>query len=606
MSFHQNTLRAVCRFSLLAIVVTASAEVMAQNYPAPFQSEISDSGPFYFVRPLPPAIGFAFVGEEVTGGAGGQEVTVTTAAELLRFATSNEPYIINVLDSIEIVRGIGTYRESNGEYFLGSNTTLRGIGPNAIIMYGGFKIWEIENVIIQNLHFDGTYSGFVLALENTPCNQLPAGAHRYNHGPCLVVGEKGPSDVALDISEGSERIWVTQNTFRRYSDEILRVKREASYITLSWNKFDDPVTGKNGMMVLIGHSDNHTADIGRLKTTLHHNAFGSRDRQPRIRFGQVHLLNNYYYNPHGVFNYGAAAQRDSEVVIEGNYFDGVGGRPWRTDINAFPGYVDVRNNVLVNTFTPATRGTIGDEIFEPRDIYDYEVDDPADIPGIVMAGAGSGNWDYTIGERPVPGFSYTLYPGFSEVVEVNPVFRWTEAVLADTYQIQIAKSGVFTGPDDIVADTVVVSDGLVLPEDLEPETVYYWRVRAINEKGPGGWSQPAIFNTVTPSNIDVGSGFPVAFTLGRNYPNPFNPSTNMEYGLPESAVVDLRIYDTLGREVAVLVHGQQQQPGYYTVQFDAGRQGLASGLYIYRLVAQKTGPSGYQLFTETKSMLLVK
>src|SRR5690554_6082664 len=153
------------------------------------------------IRPLPPGIGFAFMDEPVTGGAGGQEVTVSTAEELLRYASSNDPYVINVVGTIELVRGIGSYRESNGEYFLGSNTTLRGVGTDATIMYGGFKIWELENVIIQNLHFDGTYSGFVPALENVPCNELPEGAHRYNHGPCLEIGEKGPSDVALDISE---------------------------------------------------------------------------------------------------------------------------------------------------------------------------------------------------------------------------------------------------------------------------------------------------------------------------------------------------------------------------------------------------------------------
>src|SRR5690606_4887409 len=139
-------------YILFAVIILISSTIQAQDTST------------YTIRPLPLGIGFAFMGDEVTGGAGGKEVTVTTAEELLRYASSDDPYIINVVGTIELVRGIGSYRESNGEYFLGSNTTLRGIGTDATILYGGFKIWELENVIIQNLHFDGTYSGFVPAL----------------------------------------------------------------------------------------------------------------------------------------------------------------------------------------------------------------------------------------------------------------------------------------------------------------------------------------------------------------------------------------------------------------------------------------------------------
>jgi pectate lyase len=575
-----------------ALMVLLSATMKAQT-----------SGNIPFIRPLPEQVGFAAVNGKVTGGEGGQEVTVTTAEELLRFAQSDEPFIINVADSIDLVKGIGTFRGRDGAYFVGSNTTIRGIGPNATILYGGLLIYDVENVIIQNLHFDGHYKGFNPAFENIPCSALPEGEHRYNHGPCLKVGEKGPADKAIDVSERAERVWITQNTFYRYSDEIMSIKREASYVTLSWNSFDDPITGKNGMMILIGHSDNHVPDIGRLKTTIHHNYFASRDRQPRVRFGQVHIFNNFFSNPHGVFNYGAAAQRDSEVAIEGNYFNNVGNRPWRFDINNQFGYVDQRNNVLVNTTNARTRGSFGNEVFEPEDMYSYTMDNPQDIPAIVLGSMGAGNWDYTTGELPVPGLAYGIAPAFSSTVDVRPEFEWMPAIWSTGYQLQVAESAAFPG-DDTVLDTLITTTSIYLDEALASNTAYFWRVRPVNDKGPGGWTVPIIFFTNNATSVAYGSDFPQSYELGLNYPNPFNPSTTIRFALPEAAMIDIRVYDALGRQVAVLANQQMRQPGHHSVRFDASSVNLASGVYVYRMVA--TSVDGGARYVQSRTMTLVK
>lgn len=65
-----------------------------------------------------------------------------------------------------------------------------------------------------------------------------------------------------------------------------------------------------------------------------------------------------------------------------------------------------------------------------------------------------------------------------------------------------------------------------------------------------------------------------------NYPNPFNPSTNINYSIKEAGYVNLTVYDLLGRQIAVLVN-EQKKPGSYTVQFNADR--LANGIYLYKL-----------------------
>ena len=87
-------------------------------------------------------------------------------------------------------------------------------------------------------------------------------------------------------------------------------------------------------------------------------------------------------------------------------------------------------------------------------------------------------------------------------------------------------------------------------------------------------------------------GVPISFELKQNYPNPFNPSTTISYSLPKTANVSLRIFNTLGQEVALLL-SEPRSPGYYQVQWNAN---VPSGIYFYRLQAGE--------FVETKKMIL--
>ncbi len=88
---------------------------------------------------------------------------------------------------------------------------------------------------------------------------------------------------------------------------------------------------------------------------------------------------------------------------------------------------------------------------------------------------------------------------------------------------------------------------------------------------------------------------PREFKLEQNFPNPFNPSTTIQYQLPAAANVTLKIYDALGSEVATLIN-EKQDAGYREVKFNANR--YASGMYIYRLTADK--------YVSTKKMLLLR
>ena len=88
----------------------------------------------------------------------------------------------------------------------------------------------------------------------------------------------------------------------------------------------------------------------------------------------------------------------------------------------------------------------------------------------------------------------------------------------------------------------------------------------------------------TPVSVEQESDLvPAQFFLDQNYPNPFNPSTEIKFGITEAANVDLRIYDALGGEVAVLISNEFMSAGSYNVKFDASN--LASGTYVYRMTA---------------------
>jgi hypothetical protein len=88
---------------------------------------------------------------------------------------------------------------------------------------------------------------------------------------------------------------------------------------------------------------------------------------------------------------------------------------------------------------------------------------------------------------------------------------------------------------------------------------------------------------------------PATFALRQNYPNPFNPITTIRYQLPVQSHVTLKIFDVLGREVAMLVN-DVEGPGYISVKFDAS--GLPSGVYYYRLQADN--------FIEARKLLLLR
>jgi len=91
------------------------------------------------------------------------------------------------------------------------------------------------------------------------------------------------------------------------------------------------------------------------------------------------------------------------------------------------------------------------------------------------------------------------------------------------------------------------------------------------------------------------------YILYQNYPNPFNPSTNIQYKILKSGFVILRVYDILGKEIAVFIK-QKQTPGRYELKFDGN--GLSSGIYFYRLEVRDNNSN--LIYNESKKMLKIE
>lgn len=112
--------------------------------------------------------------------------------------------------------------------------------------------------------------------------------------------------------------------------------------------------------------------------------------------------------------------------------------------------------------------------------------------------------------------------------------------------------------------------------------------------GGGGVEDPGGIDNST-GIINYNSEIPTEYAMKQNFPNPFNPTTNIQFDLPQNNFVTLKIYDIMGREVAMLVN-EFKTAGRYIASFNAVN--LSSGIYFYKIQAGN--------FIQTKRMILIK
>lgn len=102
-----------------------------------------------------------------------------------------------------------------------------------------------------------------------------------------------------------------------------------------------------------------------------------------------------------------------------------------------------------------------------------------------------------------------------------------------------------------------------------------------------------------PTSVSFENQSVTSFKLEQNFPNPFNPTTNIEFSLTEKSDVSLIVYNSLGEKISELVNGNMES-GHHNVIFDAAE--LPSGLYIYQMVTKGNNKS----FVQSRKMILIK
>jgi len=184
-------------------------------------------------------------------------------------------------------------------------------------------------------------------------------------------------------------------------------------------------------------------------------------------------------------------------------------------------------------------------------------------------------------------------PNWSNGISLTPTLQWSSITGVIHYNVQVSRVSNFAY---LVDSAVVTNNQYTIPSGkLTDTTTYFWRVNATDSTGTGPWSEIWNFSTlVTGINI-ISSKIPEDFKLFQNFPNPFNPKTNIKFDIPKSSYVKIIVYDNLGKVIEELVD-KKLSAGSYEANWNASS--YSSGIYYYRLITEK--------YVNTKKMLLIK
>lgn len=328
-----------------------------------------------------------------SGGGAVAAVRVGTPAEL-RAAVADGAPVIEVTGIIDM-RGGRPFADSADQarravIRLGSNTTLTGAGPASGLINASVLVAHAHNVIIRRLNF------------RNPCDVGPV------WDP--ADGPKGNWNSLFDAItvSASSNVWIDHNSFtdapagderapqengmlKQCHDGALDINQGADLVTVSYNRF--ALHEKN---TLVGSSDKASGDAGKLRVTFSNNLFEYVSaRAPRVRFGQVHLYNNYHLGDrrHPVYahEYSVGMGKRGDVIGDANVYEIAGARgcgdvvhTWSTD-SSFTDHGSTLNGApLAGCTHPSAPAW--------QVPYAFSARPAAQVRDHVLANAGAGNW----------------------------------------------------------------------------------------------------------------------------------------------------------------------------------------------------------------------
>ncbi|MGD9214475.1 MAG: hypothetical protein PVJ84_06660 [Desulfobacteraceae bacterium] len=307
--------------------------------------------------------GFASIDGGTTGGAGGDSVTVMSGAELVALLDEKKddtsPLTIYVDGTLTPDNSDGAKQFDVKDM---ENLSIIGVSDNALLDGIGINIVRSSNIIVRNLTI------------------------RYNR-----IGQKD----GISIQGDSHHIWIDHNEIynsldvdKDYYDELVSGKNEIDNITISYNYLHD-----SWKTSLWGSSDND--EYERRVTFLGNRWENVYSRLPLFRFGQGHVVNNYYKN---ILSTGINARMGAYIRIDGNYFES-STNPIVSFYSDELGYWDAVDNIFddVTWQESSSSGIIaGPDVestvsYEPP--YSYSLVPVADVKQHVLNNAGVGKLD---------------------------------------------------------------------------------------------------------------------------------------------------------------------------------------------------------------------
>ena len=221
-------------------------------------------------------------------------------------------------------------QEKNIMVHVPANTSI--IGIEHAKLKGVDLVLDADNVIIRNIMFESPYDYF----PSWDPNDGPDGSWNSQYDSVTI---RGGTHIWIDHCHFEDGQQPTETYFHHeyeHRDGLVDIVNQADNITMSYNIFE-----RHNKAILIGNSDAKTADDGKLNVTLHHNYFHNLvQRAPRVRFGKVHVYNNYYQtdDENGAYRYAYSlgVGKNSKIYAENNVAD-IDGRTYQDFVKVFGG-----------------------------------------------------------------------------------------------------------------------------------------------------------------------------------------------------------------------------------------------------------------------------
>jgi pectate lyase len=278
-----------------------------------------------------------------TGGGTAATMVVSTAAAFSTAVAGTAARVVRLSASV------------SGTFAVGSNKTIE--GQAGAVLTGSLVLENSVNVIVRDLTIVG-----LNCADSADC-------------------ENGADALTVNTAH---HIWIDHCDISNGSDGNLDITDRSDYVTVSWTKLWYSSAGRiHRYSNIIGGSDTATADTGHLRVTLHDNWWADNvdQRQPRVRFGLVHVFNNLYSSTAASYCVGLGV--NANVLTENNVFIGVRNPINSAEFSNAASIVVSRGNLYQGT--SGTTDDKGTAVFTPP--YPYALQPAATVEAAVRAGA---------------------------------------------------------------------------------------------------------------------------------------------------------------------------------------------------------------------------